>query len=137
MKINPVYVTFEQAKFLKEKGYVQKPTKLSEPYYNYNGELNGDMLEYIKSYVAKNKKDLAKYSSVAAPEQWKVVEWLRLNHGIWIDVSLSHFSKPNKLEWIFSVTYLNDCSYSHSTKSYNSPQEAYSAAFDYIPKELI
>ena len=128
MKIEPTYVTFEQAKLLKEKGYIQKPTKLSEPYYNYNGELNGDMLEYIKSYVAKNKKDLVKYSSVAAPEQWQVVEWLRVNHGIWVYVRQTHDNN-----FCFEITGKEGDIFNMN----KTPQEAYSTAFDYILKQLI
>ena len=141
MKIEPTYITFKQAKLLKEKGYIQKPTKLSEPYYNYNGELNGDMLEYIKSYVAKNKKDLLKYSSVAAPEQWKVVEWLRVEYGIWIEVGVGNLFYKDKFYVLIKKYDIGRWELSpldNKTHSpYNSPQEAYSSAFDYTLKELI
>jgi hypothetical protein len=68
--------------------------------------------------------------SYHAPEQWEVVEWLIVNHGIWVSTDFSevdesftykiHLIKSNKLPRIFT-----DC-------GYDSSQEAYSAAFDYI-----
>ncbi len=63
-----------------------------------------------------------------------VVMWLYEKHGIWIDVSLNQFSKPNDLQWMYSIIFTSDCTYSHSPKSYNSPTEAYEAAIEYILK---
>jgi hypothetical protein len=64
-----------------------------------------------------------------------VVEWLRVNHGIWVS---SDFSEVDE-SFTYKINLLNsenlpriftDC-------GYDSPQKAYSAALDYILKELI
>jgi hypothetical protein len=121
-EIKPTYITFEQAKWLKEKGfhsikclaYSLEGFELNNYCYNLEGD---------KQWTAK-------------PEQWQVVEWLRVNHGIWIQVSISRYGvfycnilqdqKTKNLDIPMSyemICQLND---------FNSPQEAYSAAFDYI-----
>jgi hypothetical protein len=117
--IEPTYVSFEQAKLLKEKGFDQR----SELYrYNSKGELS--LLEGIN-----------------APEQWQVVEFLRVNHDIWIQVSISKYgvfycnilqNQPTKSIDI-PMTYEMIC----QLNDFNSPQKAYSSAFDYVLKELI
>jgi hypothetical protein len=81
-----------------------------------------------------HKNSLHPYYS--APEQGVVVEWLRVNHGIWVSVgvgSLFHgdkfyilIKKYNIDRW--ELTPLDNESHS----PYDTPQEAYSAAFDYI-----
>jgi hypothetical protein len=71
-----------------------------------------------------------------APEQHQVVEWLWLNHGIWIQVSISRYgmfycnilkNQPTKNINV-PMSYEMIC----QLNDYNTPQEAYSAAFDYI-----
>ena len=132
--IKPTYVTFEQAKLLKEKGfdlrikqcYVSKETILF--LYDENNTLG-----WCNRNLPKNE-----YS---APEQWQVVEWLRIKHGVWIlalptingyfaykiiDVQMNpekHIERPP-----YKDVSAND---------YKTPQEAYSAAFDYILTNLI
>jgi len=66
-------------------------------------------------------------------QQWQVVEWLRVNHGIWIEVTSGNMGWSL---WAFSIhekglTFIKYCSNTHN-QFYDSPQEAYSAAFDYI-----
>ena len=132
--IKPTYVTFEQAKLLKEKGfdlrikqwYVSKETIL----FLYDED---NTLGWCNRNLPKNE-----YS---APEQWQVVEWLRIKHGVWIlalptingyfaykiiDVQMNpekHIERPP-----YKDVSAND---------YKTPQEAYSAAFDYILTNLI
>ena len=141
MNIKPTYVTFEQAKLLKEKQFDEECSRF---YVKPNCKLFG-IDEHGRYYPIKNKpKELWIVGNVAAqnvknvilaPEQSQVVEWLRIKHNIWVDVSIDQFSKPKNLQWMYSIVFLKDCTYSHSPKSYNSPQEAYSAAFDYILKK--
>jgi hypothetical protein len=108
-------VKFELAKLLKEKGF----DKRSEPYrYNKFGETT--LLEGIN-----------------APTIAEVVMWLYEKHGIWIDVSLNQFSKPNDLQWMYSIVFTKDCTYSYSPKSYDSPTEAYDAAIEYVLNNLL
>jgi hypothetical protein len=116
-KIIPAYVSFEQAKWLKEKGF--------------------DVLTwycYLKDRTVQfssgdeNDVDLYNHNlwdNYSMPEQWQVVEWLRVNHGIWICVNKSKDAEDNG--WFH---YYVDNKW--SAKLYDTPQEAYSAAFDYI-----
>jgi len=87
MEIKPTYVTFEQAKLLKEKRfnipcfYYYENGKLIEPYFK-NGSSTDtgfrvDLLDLLEHFNKHSKR-------VSAPEQWQVVEWLRVKHGIWI-----------------------------------------------------
>jgi len=117
MNITPTHVTFEQAKWIKD---VIK----SEAKYDKNG-----FLFHSKDYHSSGSKF---NNSISAPEQWQVVEWLRLNHGIWISVSLDLSNTQlfdfeiQKKQWLMP-----------SEEHYDTPQAAYSAAFDYVLKNLI
>ena len=73
----------------------------------------------------------------AAPTIAQVVMWLYEKHGVWIDVSLNQYSKPKDLQWMYSIVFTQDCTYSHSPKSFNSPTEAYEAAILYTLNNLI
>jgi len=130
MEIKPTYVSYEQAKLLKEKGFVV----LVKAMYH-----NKDLIYGGFDYNHNNPEEQKLWNLIklSAPEQWQVVEWLRVNHGIWI-VPIYQINGS----WGFDIQKLNIKSildgirYSHITKC-NSPQEAYSAAFNYILKELI
>jgi hypothetical protein len=127
MEIKRTYVSFEQAKLLKEKGF---EIPILNWYHRETKKLNKNDLAFSINKLTDN------YS---APEQWKVVEWLRINHGIWIVVNITIDDK-----WYFELYNLKDKRNSeisivdeNITDFHNSPQKAYSAAFDYILKELI
>jgi hypothetical protein len=117
MNIQPTYINFSQAKLLKEKGF--------------------DV--YCSNCFYKDEESQSEYHTTEEfidisyrPEQWQVVEWLRVNHGIWVNVfqNLGFNS--------FSVLiYKNRDVVWNINKEFNIPQEAYSTAFDYILKELI
>jgi hypothetical protein len=130
--ITPAYVTFEQAKWLKDIGFDVPCISL----FNYEG------IEQIwkDKKLRSNKKEVSDY---IRPEQWQVIEWLRVNHGIWV------YATPRYSSWIFGVKNLNNWNEHNlvdvdfwNTNEYLisrgvptimiSPQEAYSAAFDYI-----
>ena len=135
MNIQPAYVTFEQAKLLKEKGFdveckmcVEEGAERPLPF-NCGNTIH--------------KNSLHPYYS--APEQWQVVEWLRVNHDIWVysecDVygdgwypkilpcSRTVWSNVKLREKIEEFTRYRNL-------GYKTPQEAYSAAFDYILTNL-
>ena len=122
--IQSTYATFEQAKLLKEKKWQQRTKivwldSLGKQHLietNLSLELNND--EYD------------------APEQWQIVEWLRVEKGIWVCVNI------NGLDKLFTFDIHNYKQKGCSLESildggFITPQEAYSAAFDYILKELI
>jgi hypothetical protein len=117
MQIKPPYVTFEQAKWFKEIGFN----------------------EYCHAYFHTDKSirtvsDGWLNEICVAPEQWQVVEWLRVNHGIWIYVikdggwwiPFIQDLSNEKEEGVRNIEMTN------LPVCFNSPQEAYSAAFDYI-----
>jgi hypothetical protein len=121
MNITPTYVTFEQAKlinypFLTDTGY----------------SFDGNIL-IRKGFIATN-------GWINRPEQWQVVEWLRVNHGIWVYVDTHEFGK-----WCFNYKKIEpteeypniNVNGAFSVEDFNSPQEALSAAFDYVLNKLI
>jgi hypothetical protein len=126
-KIEPYYVDFNTAKWLKEKGF-------NESTLTYWSKRDGLIENEI---TLRNHNGRGEWGT-SRPEQHVVVEWLRINHGIWIQVSISRYGvfycnilqnqKTKNLDIPMSyemICQLND---------FNSPQEAYSAAFDYIRK---
>jgi len=126
MEIKPTYVTFEQAKLIRKKGFNLKTTwayQSSNPKNKYSYKVNHEIL-------LRDKKD------VFCPEQWELVEYLRINHGIWIEILLTEDSPYNN--FYFRIMEIGKYfTLSHDGIYRNTPQEAYSAAFDYILKELI
>ncbi len=131
-EIKPTYVTFEQAKWLKEKGFKGKSR-----YYGGSGELV-EVPNIIENDYRHTNNEMQRFRW-EAPEQWQVVEWLRVNHGIWVSVNIAIDDK-----WYFELYNLKDkrnaeiiIEDENVTDFHNSPQEAYSAAFDYILNNLI
>jgi hypothetical protein len=123
-KIKPEYATFEHAKWLKELGFIE----FCNMRYNEFGKLTATKLgmhanpnNYVDSY--------------SAPEQWQVVEWLRVNHGIWVWVEKGR-NPENFYPAIDSGKEI--ASFKHLPKMWrDTPQQAYSAAFDYIFNEWV
>ncbi len=121
MEIRPTRVTFEQAKLLKEKGF--------------NETLNvyvveGNIYEYVEGGFLKNE-----YGYVTAPEQWQVVEWLRINHKIFIEISRLLVNRKSTFSFYIGTGF--DSKDKESKSEFDTPQEAYSAAFDYVLINLI
>jgi hypothetical protein len=120
MEIKPEYVTFEQAKLLKEKGFDEE-CKMCVA--------EGD--ERPLPFNCGNtihKNSLHPYYSAA--EQWQVVEWLRVNHGIWISVDMVY--ETTQTGFWYSIRQSKEDDMAIASNEYPTPQEAYSAAFDYI-----
>ena len=124
-------VSFEIAKLLKEKGL---KIDANETIF-YRDEVNN-----IEEHQIKNRDVLYNYTGFDdyVPDEneyqtytiAEVVMWLYEKYGVWIDVSLNQFSKPKDLQWMYSIVFTKDCTYSHSPKSYNSPTEAYMSAIE-------
>jgi hypothetical protein len=165
------YVTFEQAKWLKEIGFdvvSNQSLDLKEgrggiiPYFKAyidysllhqmhpsiykdvvffdNISVNSSLFGSLESYYNNIDNTLPIYH---APEQWQVVEWLRVNHGIWVNIECDCYGElwyakllvASKERW-------SDLDKRHDVTSayrflgeYKSPQEAYSSAFDYLKKK--
>jgi hypothetical protein len=130
-EIKPTYVTFEQAKWLKEKGFNEECFSYYSVEYSRGREIFfwSNKLPISETY----QNSFVREDAWTAPEQWQVVEWLRVNHGIWVE----SLHRGDMGDFIFKVVELNENNwkkhphYIHN-EGFNSPQEAYSAAFDYI-----
>jgi len=130
-EIKPTYVTFEQAKWLKEKGF----DETCNAYFDLDKKIT---LFNDKDFNTSKNSDMYPYTfgEITLPEQWQVVEWLRVNHGIWISVNWYN-KNNNNIFWSYTiekiVKYPEPIDYTpQNTINSNTPQEAYSAAFDYI-----
>jgi hypothetical protein len=122
-EIKPTYVTFEQyesycdlklLQLLYDKGFRFKLETEGHRVINNLAEqrFNEGDVSYCNNYIT--------YSVV--------VEWLRVNHGIWV------YSYTNGKIWYACIqhTFGDIVELPSRLGEHNSPQEAYSAAFDYI-----
>ena len=141
-------VTYEIAKWLKEKGFDQN---INNAWFNrvgnYLGICNvkedGTQVTYSNTYSSAELVTREYYNECCsyrycAPEQWQVVEWLRVNHGIWI--SSYPTSNPKKCQFrIYQNNngVMGQVYDDYMGKEFNSPQEAYSSAFDFVLTKLI
>lgn len=123
MNIQPTYVTFEQAKLLKEKGMIVSCGA-------YQIEEGNRLIDW--RYTPATFKLTPHF--LPAPEQWQVVEWLRIKHNIWIEAMKSY--GVNGI-YKYCIDTSNKFQLVETEYKFKSPQEAYSAAFDYVLKELI
>jgi hypothetical protein len=115
-EVKPSYVTFEQAKWLQEKGFdVDTETC-------FHALLGYDIDTFMKWDNGRGY--------LVRPEHWQVVEWLRLNHNLhlFIDCNI----KKNLVEYWYNIKGYKLSRWSKLTEKFESPQEAYSAAFDSI-----
>jgi hypothetical protein len=147
MKINPTYWSFEQAKILTEKGFdvatiyawcekIDFKSGKDIPTGTYILRTDGN--PFGSHYIGKNwnQKIEGKNKNkinCSAPEQWEVVEWLLQSHKLWISVQFSQDTV--KFEYLILSTFSKNPYVAEG--NFNSPQEAYSAAFDYVLNNLI
>jgi hypothetical protein len=127
------YITFAQAKWLKEKKF----NEWCNSFYNYNKKV-----KYGDSNFYSFKRKIKNYNSEVykRPEQWLVVEWLRVNHGIWVEARHIKTFGVNRFHLIiwkydkenFYTIHCDNSNNGMGYKVWDTPQEAYSAAFDYI-----
>jgi len=133
-QIEPAYATSEQGKKLKEKGFNVPCVNYYTPKFTEHG---------FKLTPIRNS-ELGDFYS--APEQWQIVEWLRINHGIHVEIICDCYGEL----W---YAYLKVCSrevwededkchniltaYQKFNNEHKSKKEAYSAVFDYILNKLI
>lgn len=96
-------ISFETAFAAKEKGFPQNKT-LRDSYYNFEGELNGDVTKYLQSTFWKEKDNIKKFSNVAAPTQSLFQKWLREKHNLVVLITYPH-TNTNRVEGINSVMF--------------------------------
>jgi hypothetical protein len=129
--ITPTYVSFEQAKLLKEKGF---------KYYCKVSYWDNELTCHTPGFALENgetsQENYYDFPRFYAPEQHQVVEWLLQKYNIWVTVD-------NLIGNYFYFSIRNTQSKDYASrkgcreKGYDTPQEAYSAAFDYILNKLI
>jgi hypothetical protein len=133
MEIKPIYISFEQAKLLKEK----KIEIDTDEVLFYRDEVNNIKEHQLKNkdvvYYANNFLYKVNENECRTYHQWEFIEWLRINHNIDVEGRTQITSKTGKKEYIAYI----DCIDIDYNNRYKTSQEAYSAAFDYILKELI
>jgi len=130
-QIKPTYVTFEQAKLLKTKSFDEECKMCVD---------DGDVRPLpFNCGNTIHRNSMHPYYS--APEQHIVLEWLRVNHGIWIYIDMTGSEKfYPRYRYIDKngQHYVGDFKDDNNERFLkDTPQEAISAAFDYILKELI
>lgn len=111
------YIDFDREKWLKEMGFDKWLDTYSEKNHMLSGWLENDL------YIDEVELPIELINSL-------IVEWLRVNHGIWVCVD----KKEGSTYWKFNIRLLQlkGHKYGGFGGEFNSPQEAYSAAFDYI-----
>lgn len=102
-----------QSKWLKEKGFDKWFSDYSESHHHLKGWADRD------TYLDEIELPIELFNTL-------VVEWLRVNRGIWVYVKLGygHEFVIQKIAVPFEIIYTDG--------TFKSPQEAYSAAFNYI-----
>jgi len=119
--LEPKYVTFEQAKWLKEKGYKSKSR-----YYDGSGKLVS--VPNIPENDYRHTNNYMQRFRWEAPEQWEVVEWFEQRFNVYIDTRCVNSTRGDNFE--FCIHKMNDII--ETKNGFNTRQEAYSEAFDYI-----
>lgn len=94
-------ISFETATLAFEKGFPQEPNKLRVPYYNYKGEIKGDVTEWLKRHL--KKEDTTGYENVSAPTQSLLQKWLREIHNIEFDIIVTKIGENKKSYDIFVI----------------------------------
>ena len=99
-------VTFETAKIAKEKRFPQEPNRRKVPYYNYKGEFNGDVTDFLRKYL--REEDTSDVESVSAPTQSLLAKWLRERYNIHVTSQIGNLD--------FINTYHHDIRYIDKNK---------------------
>jgi hypothetical protein len=115
--MEPKYIDLDRDKWLKEMGFDKWLDTYSEKNHMLSGWLENDL------YIDEVELPIELINSL-------IVEWLRVNHGIWVCVD----KEEGSTYWKFNIRLLQlkGHKYGGFGGEFNSPQEAYSAAFDYI-----
>jgi hypothetical protein len=152
------FVTFEQAKLLKEKGFNQPVSQyyfddgefrenfIQDTYGYYGDEYEVHLSEFYENWNDKLvttksgsrcfgcNKSKNYFETFSAPEEWQVVEWLRINHDIYIVPfpELLNGEQERYYPAIFEKGIGGDIE-----QYFDTPQEAYLVAFDYVLNEIL
>ncbi len=99
MKIQPAYATIDQSKMLKEKNYIEECQQhyqlaltskkhRDDGYSGPFGWKRGECERISCYFVNGGANDLSNkdWYQCAAPMHWEINEWLKINHGVWIEI---------------------------------------------------
>ena len=140
-KIEPTYVSFEQAKIISK--YFDEirsdvsalSNKRVYAYHHSTDEYRKVSIRTLSTSHNSQQYNYVSKTTYHAPEQWEVVEWLRVNRGIWISVDMVYETAQTGF-W-YSIRQSKEDDKAIFSNEYTTPQEAYSAAFDYVLNNLI
>lgn len=130
MKSN--YISFKQAKLLSKKGFTRENGWACRTgWVNYLTPFTGQT-GHPETDSGYSFDDLGNPHLIECPTYYEVIEWLLQDFNIWL-YEFRH--NENEFYWSIDANIIE--SEFTSDDSFNSPQEAYSAAFDYILKHVI
>jgi hypothetical protein len=134
--MEPKYITFEQAKWLKEKGYEIDTDEVLF----FRDEINN-----IEEHQIKNRdviynagiNYIVDEDEYRVYEQHQVVDWLLEEHGIWVH-SAPENNEEDIVKWYYTIQRIDtEVRFIRRFGEFNTPQEVYSAAFDYLISQNI
>jgi hypothetical protein len=127
--ITPNYCSFEQCKWLKEKGF-DLVTRTAYDYKIYQpSNLFHENIEVINN--AKNYSN-SEYERFQRPEQWQVIEWASLVHNI--DIEARPVRYAGDIKTSYYQPYINGCIVNMS--KFATRQEALSEAINEFLKMI-
>ena len=116
-------ITFETAKLAKEKGFYQEPNRRKVPYYNYKGEFNGDVTDFLRKYL--REEDTSEEESVSAPTQSLLAKWLRERYNIHVTSQIGNLDFINTYH--YDIRYIDNnqfiCKVKGNFKTYEEALE--------------
>ena len=119
-------VSFKVAKLAWGKGFRDTIGRWrGKSYYNYKGELNGDVTDQLRPVNRNNPK----FDSVAAPTQSLLQTWLRNTHNIHVEANFS-MKKEEGLQYFVDVDIVNIENESYESKLYKDKFNSYEEALD-------
>lgn len=121
------YVSFETAKLLKENGFDEE----TRGYYPIKGDATGRLMFGIE--YNHNHSQV----QISAPTLQMAMKWLRVVHGLDIDVSIEYTTKKTYYYSILKKTAIRDIDCLHSETNFKSYEEACEAAIKYCLENLI
>jgi hypothetical protein len=165
--MEPTYVTFEQAKLLKEKNWVIPTAQyyfedgvfIKNSIKDVVGSDYGSDIEYVLDEFKENwndgwvtkkngdrcfgcPKNKLYFETCAAPEQWEVIEWVfqKYNYSIEAEMNIPQSGEYDGC-YVFNGVIKGSEDYKlkiiFKSKDYPTREKAISAAFDYLLKELV
>lgn len=135
IEIKPHFVTFEQAQYFKRIGF-DIPVEWAYRTYHEKGRVSEP--QYSKMIHDGRRRELINWNlgpDFSAPEQYQIVEWLRLKHKIWVYPQLT----GNSLNQVYIPMIMIDLNPNKSIEVYrrgSTPEDAYSFAFDFLKDNI-